>query len=767
MEFLRKHPFFTLVVVSLLLICGVWSKIVFHPNKYLLASDGDAFKNNYTPAWFVANDHGTRFTGMHYPEGEHVVFTDNQPLISWTLNFVDENIYPIHDYTIGILNILLFVSLFFGILFLYKILVYYKLPEWYAAIIALAIGLFTPQLERFAGHFALGYAVFIPWLWWQMLRVKEQQYKLKSLFGLLLLIFLFGLIHMYYVLIGGLMVGFHAFVLFLQNRKAYKDAGKLLVSGLLPLFFVMTFMHFTDYVNDRPESPYGFFRYKANFQTVFVPREGTLTNYTQKYLNFGQANPEGYAYVGYTGLLFLFIIVFIYIKRLLYKRNFKKSLLPFPGDLGAFLFTGILMLLFSMTLPFSLGLEFLLDIITPLKQFRSPGRFAWVFFYIYLVSVAVLIYLLHQKIKKRYPVIAKIFFIGFTGLLTLEGLSYFSLTGNRLQQFNASNPFDGKNIYFADMLTNTPYKADDFDAILFLPSMFQGSEKIYVDRTLGNNFMKGLELSYQTGLPLVNYMMSRTSLSETLNDVQIVSHPYISNNSKQGVFTLNKLLVMSCAAPKNAGEMFILNNSTKISEKIGYELYAFDMTALKQKGPQIAVADYVSKKDSLESYVSPSGFTYLSEQELKIFFRNGFDDQDGKRVFYGKGALNNKHKATQVGDIPVSTDLPIWIEVSYWAQNDISEVAYPYVSVLFYDGNGNLLREHSVTPTLSTDVMNGWIRASENFEVTPDVKQLKLFTSDNGQAWFDELLVRHTAFNAYYDVASDKNFMVNNFSIAK
>ncbi len=141
MHILRKHPLVVLIVMSAIIICGVWSKIIFHPNTYLLSSGGDASKNNFTPAWFVKYDEGTRFTGMHYPYGEHVVYTDNQPAISWVLNLIDNNIYPIHNYTVGILNMLLLVSILFGIIFLFRILTYYRLPGWYAAIMALAIGL--------------------------------------------------------------------------------------------------------------------------------------------------------------------------------------------------------------------------------------------------------------------------------------------------------------------------------------------------------------------------------------------------------------------------------------------------------------------------------------------------------------------------------------------------------------------------------------------------------------------------------------------------
>ncbi|HMU69713.1 MAG TPA: hypothetical protein PKC38_06885, partial [Chitinophagales bacterium] len=72
----RNAPGWILALVTAVIICAAWQKIIFSPNHYLLTTGGDAFKNYYTPAWYVANDKGDRFTGMNYPYGEHVVFTD-------------------------------------------------------------------------------------------------------------------------------------------------------------------------------------------------------------------------------------------------------------------------------------------------------------------------------------------------------------------------------------------------------------------------------------------------------------------------------------------------------------------------------------------------------------------------------------------------------------------------------------------------------------------------------------------------------------------
>src|SRR5512133_2457621 len=51
-----------------------------------------------------------RCNSMNYPYGEHVFFTNNQPLFSNTVKFISKNIFDISGYTLGMLN---FLMLFF------------------------------------------------------------------------------------------------------------------------------------------------------------------------------------------------------------------------------------------------------------------------------------------------------------------------------------------------------------------------------------------------------------------------------------------------------------------------------------------------------------------------------------------------------------------------------------------------------------------------------------------------------------------------------
>lgn len=759
------NPVVILSVLTIAIICTVWSKVIFHPNTYLLSTGGDAVKNYYTPAWFVDNDKGLHFAGMHYPYGENVVFTDNQPLLSWAMNFIDDNVFSISGYTVGIMNILLFVSLFFCVFFIYKIMRFYVLPPYFAVVAAILIGLMNPQLDRFWGHFALGYAVFIPLVWYLILLLEKHQYQLWRWVFLIAVIILFGFIHIYYVLIGAMFILFHVFILLFKKGRNYKHLLLHAGAGIIPILFISLFMRFTDNISDRPESPFGFFLYKASFQSVFLPMEGTLKNQMTRILHLLPSNLEGYAYVGITGLLFLIVLPFIFIKRLIYKRSFFKSFINLPGGLGTWLASSVLLLLFSMTFPFSWNMEYLLDIITPLKQFRSPGRFAWGFYFVYTISLSVIIYILFKKIQKRNIVVAYIFIAVPLILQITDTYGYFVTTAKRMQKHNAVNPFSPSANTFGDIFSGTDQKRENFDAILFLPSFFQGSEKLYIDRT-GGGFQYAMELSYETKLPLVNYMMSRTSFSQTLNNAQIVANPLINNTSGEGVFAAQHLLLAVMDKPLTAGEKYLTEHATKFAQRDGFTFYFLNTAIVKEKGDKIAIAEYAGLKDSLEKYPY-SGGEYFSEKPISLFYRNAFDQPVNQNSFLGTGSFESDHEKKVMAEIPVETNEPIWIEISFWAKSGITSMAYPYIDVYFLDEKDKILQAASIAPTLSTDIMNGWVRAAENYEILPSVKKIRISCSDDSPVNFDELLVRHTAYNAYYDVISPEKFMVNNYIIGK
>jgi hypothetical protein len=96
-------------LLTQLYILFCFNAVLLHPNSYLLnitKFEGDGIKNYFTNIWYVAYDSGNHFTGMNYPYGEHVTFTDNQPLLAWLFSVL-KHILPVDGNVVGILNVLM------------------------------------------------------------------------------------------------------------------------------------------------------------------------------------------------------------------------------------------------------------------------------------------------------------------------------------------------------------------------------------------------------------------------------------------------------------------------------------------------------------------------------------------------------------------------------------------------------------------------------------------------------------------------------------
>ncbi len=758
-------------LIAAVVVGVAWRHTCAHPNNYLLSAGGDAIKNYFTPAWYVTYDEGMHFSGMLYPYGEHVVFTDDQPAITWVIQWVDAHIAPIAPYTIGILHILMLLSIWLGILFLYRILRYYQMPWWYAGIIAICIGIMAPQLERFSGHYALAYTMCIPVIWWGLIRCQENRFHWRSMLNIALIVVVFGLIHMYYTLIAAMFIGFYAIAVYIRDRTQWKLVVRALITAVIPVLCVMVFMRVTDGISDRPESPYGFFRYKASFQSVFLSQSHIVSDKISSTLQLRPGNMEGYAYVGLTGLLFLVVLLIVWIKRYAYKKSFVKTLVPMPGNMQPIIWSGIGMLLFSMALPFSLGLQFLLDWITPLKQFRSPGRFAWGFYYVYLISIAVLAWMLHKKIKKSYRYLSYLFIAAFTGLLMWDAGRYFQRMSSNLQQSGVENPFTQEHNHFTSLLEGTAYTAADFDALLYIPSFYMGSEKIYVDRSNGNAF-HAMSAAYGLGLPLMDAMMSRSSFAQTCDAISLVSHPFMPIDTQSFAFTgfeKGKILLMAIPGQViTRGEKYILDHAELIREHEGFTIYVYDLAQIKRKGSDFAKATYLQERDSLRSY-SDHGRTYIAPHRVEIYYYDGFEQSylSQGEAFLGKRGFVNDQPDALVAEFDVTVPAPIWMEASVWCTTDPEEVAYPNLTMYLLDASGNTLGEYSINPTESTEVLGRWVRASIDLEVQPATTRIRVLSKHATPGTFDELMIRHTGWNAYRDIVSADSFVINNIPVGK
>src|SRR5688572_21027928 len=103
------------ILLLLVLLTGIlmliFGDVFLHPNTYLFGTMGDSIKSLFTFAWYVKFDSCLHFSGMNYPWGEHIVFTDNQALFSVPLRYLNRYLFPLENYLVGILNGIVFFSM--------------------------------------------------------------------------------------------------------------------------------------------------------------------------------------------------------------------------------------------------------------------------------------------------------------------------------------------------------------------------------------------------------------------------------------------------------------------------------------------------------------------------------------------------------------------------------------------------------------------------------------------------------------------------------
>ena len=96
--------------------------ILMNLSTSLYTSGGDGIKNYYAYLYHCLYGKGTEFKGMNYPFYEHVIYTDNQPLLAVPLSYLRDLFHLTIGDFIAIMNILPPLAFIFSSFIFYKLL---------------------------------------------------------------------------------------------------------------------------------------------------------------------------------------------------------------------------------------------------------------------------------------------------------------------------------------------------------------------------------------------------------------------------------------------------------------------------------------------------------------------------------------------------------------------------------------------------------------------------------------------------------------------
>lgn len=746
-------------VATAIILFLLFKPVIHYPNSYLYSTSGDALKSYFNFSYYLKYDEGIKHNGINYPYGDHLQYINSHPLYLQVVKFVDLHIYPVANYGVAILNLSMIISLLLAVPFLFLILRYFKLPRWYAAIVSIILLFLTPQFDRIHGHFEMVYAFFLPMFWYLLLRYREN--KKPVLWGTLLV--LAGLV-------GGFTSAYYAafFSIFLfgvlitdiwmnrKNLKAYLKHGlRLLALAVIPILVVKGLVSLTDWVNDRPTNPYGFYVYHANVFSIFLPPGASIQSLLSKWVNM-DFQWEGRSYVGLPATLLAISILGSFVYRAFTKKK-EPSRSFFPDKtMNTYLIAATLILLFSMCFPFKWGFGFLLELLPPVKQFRALGRFSWIFYYVFTVYTAWFIYSLFQKLKQKGNSFAAIL------LLVFVLFSWTMDAGTNIKRstrglLNKNDKLESTDTEYLSRFKEAKVSPDDFQAIFFLPFASTCGDKLLFEHGM-NAFSEAMKCSYHTGIPLLQSFSPRLSFTHALSSIQMLADSCI-RKTRLDDMNDKPLLLVCTKEHMTEQEKWVKSHAKTFWEDKYITLSTLPLSVFKT-----SYRNWVQYAKQVSDSLNCKGIICSDVNTNEILF-NDFEDHISDAVFTGKGALYKRRGQIEVFNLTFPQQFQNRdYELSFWLYFDTRHYDMPLPILYEFDQNGNLKKQVKLNNREVHNVYGKWVRIKTDFKIAPNTRyQLDV---KGKYIAVDDLLIKPK--DATVLIKTPSNFdLFNNFPLKK
>lgn len=771
-KYKEKTPYIVITCLGIIILSFFYGKVLVSPNDYIFSNSGDGIKNYFTYAYHIKhNTSYTNFEGMNYPYGENYLYTDSHPVLASTFKFLSSTMPFFETHSIGILNTLLILSIFFTFIIIYLLLVELKLNRWISIFFSISITLLAPQIFRLNGHLALSYSMAIPLSWLLVLKIINQ--PKKHYFILLFINNLFWmLIHAY---LGMIVISFMLSILFVKilydkqkrsHLSSYIWLGTVIIAPII-IFYIYTTL--TDYHTGRTNNPSGFFLYNAELDDIIIPPGKPFRPLLNK-LTGGiiKLQWEACGYVGIVNsLLFITLLVISFIS--CFKKSSRKSLKNIFNNklLNISLIAAVIVLLFALAIPFK-QFPGLLELFPVFKQFRATGRFVWPFYFVFTVFAA---YIFQEKIifklihtKRKSLGIA--FLILVTATTCLEGFYYH----NNISKSITKSP----NLFDKALLTENLKKSidqinpDDYQGIISFPFYYQGSES-YTRPRIDEAVRNSLIISYHTGLPNICANLTRTSIEESKRIVQIVSPNYYEKKIVNDFTSKKPFLIIKSGNNFTKYEETIIEKGKSIYKTNELELLQISFEQLFSDDNYKVFSDF---RKRLPSLLKQKSF-YVSDSS-SILYYNNFENSISDTSFRGRGSFKSIKKGKNVfAEFPPNTfekgkeyDLSMWM---YNGEQDALNLWFRLI-VEEYDETNNKWYTSTFFPDQAEVISGNWSLFEAVFKVNDSKNRIYIVSKgkENSKASLhvDDILIKDKGIDIFKINKNDSSLFFNNHDVS-
>jgi len=747
------------VIISVVTILIFWS-VLNNLNQSYFATSGDGLQMYFGSYYHVKYDTTYwRTAYMNYPYGESIFFTGVSSFSINAYKFFSNNILDISDYTIGFVNLLMISSIVLCSLFLFLLFRRFKIPLIFSHLFAFSITLLSPQMARFSGHFSLAYLYIVPLILY-LLKLFDENKRYHYLILISIVTIYAFTCHPYFMLMAMMLSG--GYLLFNFHFKQFKkyivsDLLKLLIVVFLPYLLCSLMVFLSDGVSDRTDQPWGFLFYRAFPESVLLPLGmpyGAVISslFTSK----GYITSEALSYVGLAASIFTFFTIFLFIRTIIVKR----SILIFESRImSIIIFLAFAILMFSFGFPFILKLEWLISYLGPIKQMRGIGRFAWVFYYV--INLALIYYVFNRfKTSVKYILASLV-------LMMLIIDSFYNVKQNSIY-WNQQLPIaaeikekKGNYKWLNDVDLN------QYQSVIPLPYYHLGSENIWMQEQ-GSILQHAFALSMFTGIPSSGIYMSRTSISQSLKNIQFAGEPYrISPLIHDLPNTKPFLVLVMHDVALSIGELKLCSLSKKLFQNDVLSVYSFDPDTILKHNFYADVCNILNENRHFDHE------EFISSEFKKNAIYQSFDTLKNDLSYRGTGCFMGditQYNCLFSGSIP-NYNLNSEYEFSFWMNYfDRDKVARTNLIITYLDENDVMYKEDWFIPGKNFSIIDSsWALVSYRFRLRNAKEKIRITLQNDllskGALLVDEFMIRPVGINIF--LLNDSNIVMNNRSYSR
>ena len=735
----EKQPLLLLLLLSSVFMALCYGDLLLSPNTYLFGASGDGIKNYFTFAYHLRNDLvALNFSGMNYPYGEHLFYTDCHPLLAMLLKPFSRLTDFFANHAVGILNLCMLFSIWLSFFINYLLLRACKVNSVFAVLWCLGMTILAPQVFRMTGHYALSYSVAIPLSWILLVYHNSSQNKRLPRILLFCNLFFWLLIHAY---LGVMIFAFSdLFALFhFAFSKNKKDVlhpfVKLALALCIPIALFFIGVKASDQHAGRTTNPLGITLYNAEADDVFLPNHEPLKSLIET-ISGQQIKQqwEAWAYIGFANDLMLLTLLALALTAIL-KRDQSIVFLrrTFTAEILAAVLASLLLLLFAMGIPYR-QLPALLEFVPIIKQFRTSGRFDWPFYFVMMVIGASVFQALWD-FGKRKKAITTVFVLA--ALMNIaEGLpAHLDINTNIRDN---RNTFNAKNLSADMQELISQINPKDYQAIIALPFYHQGSENF--SRPVTEPILStSILISYHTGLPLMNANLTRLSIKESKNCIALIGPGRYKKEIEQDLVDSRPFLLLVCPNGLNRHEHDLIGKAQILIQKKVIACYVLNKERLFEQDKKVSYGQkYVYASDT-QKVKRPAGLIY----------QNCFENIRASHTYRGKGAFS----APKVGSHTIDEIAPGLFRsgakytFALWMYNDAQDQLNDWLRVVIEerDTSNQLIQETAFFPEQSACIDGSWSLVEGVFQVKSEHNRIVILTkgkeTTKNLIYADELMI--------------------------